>query len=552
MTPVNVQNFKKLLEQSEYNAEKTAWVIDGFTNGFSLGYQGNQDVQITSQNLKLRVGSKTVLWNKVMKEVKLKRFAGPFTSVPFKNFIQSPIGLVPKDNGKDVRLIFHLSYPRGRGISVNQNTPQEWCSVKYPEFDAAVKMCARAGRKCSIAKSDFSAAFRNVPMKICDICYLIMKAESPFDHKIYYFVDKCLPFGASISCSHFQEISNAIAHIVRFKTKEDLINYLDDFLFAALLRSWCDGQVRIFLQICEEIQFPVSQEKTFWSCTILVFLGLLIDTVNQVISVPREKIDKALKLINEIIGKKKITLKQLQSICGFLNFLGRAIVPGRAFTRRLYMFTKGKISTGKLKPHHHIRVTTEMRADLMMWQQFLRDEPSVYCRGFLDFDSIINADQIQMYSDASRNWTLGVGGICQNSWFYTQWDRTFMEKVTPSIEYLELFGVVATALNWLGRFTNRRVVLFCDNQSVVHMVNKTTSSCPNCLALIRILVLHCMKINVRLFAKYLTSKQNKNADLLSRMRIQQFKQQSDSWDEAQTGVPDKMWPIQKIWIHSKN
>ena len=47
-----------------------------------------------------------------MKEVKLKRFAGPFESSPFEDFIQSPVGLVPKDNGKDTRLIFHLSYPR--------------------------------------------------------------------------------------------------------------------------------------------------------------------------------------------------------------------------------------------------------------------------------------------------------------------------------------------------------------------------------------------------------------------------------------------------------
>ena len=41
-----------------------------------------------------------ILWNKVMKEVEAKRFAGPFEKIPFDNFIQSPIGLVPKDGGK--------------------------------------------------------------------------------------------------------------------------------------------------------------------------------------------------------------------------------------------------------------------------------------------------------------------------------------------------------------------------------------------------------------------------------------------------------------------
>ena len=34
--------------------------------------------------------------------------AGPFKKVPFEHFIQSMIGLVPKDNRRAVRLIFHL------------------------------------------------------------------------------------------------------------------------------------------------------------------------------------------------------------------------------------------------------------------------------------------------------------------------------------------------------------------------------------------------------------------------------------------------------------
>ena len=89
-----------LLKLTDYNITKSNFLIDSFTNGFSIGYQGDTNVKHMSPNLKLFVGSKTELWNKVMKEVKLKRYAGPFEMVPFENFIQSPIGLVPKDGGK--------------------------------------------------------------------------------------------------------------------------------------------------------------------------------------------------------------------------------------------------------------------------------------------------------------------------------------------------------------------------------------------------------------------------------------------------------------------
>ena len=57
-----------------------------------------------------------------MKEVKEERYAGPFSEPPFTEFIQSPIGLVPKDNGKATRLIFHLLYPKD-SVSINLATP---------------------------------------------------------------------------------------------------------------------------------------------------------------------------------------------------------------------------------------------------------------------------------------------------------------------------------------------------------------------------------------------------------------------------------------------
>ena len=82
-----------LLRETAYDESKTKYLIDGFTNGFDIGYRGPTNRQDTSSNLPLRVGSKVELWNKVMKEVKLSRYAGPFESIPFDTYIQSLIGL---------------------------------------------------------------------------------------------------------------------------------------------------------------------------------------------------------------------------------------------------------------------------------------------------------------------------------------------------------------------------------------------------------------------------------------------------------------------------
>ena len=228
-TPVDVDKLEQLLIETNYDKVETEFLVNGFRNGFSIGYSGSHEVKINSPNLKFReVGDPITLWNKVMKEVKELRYAGPFESIPFEYYIQSLIGLVPKDGGKDTRLIFHLSYPRGLNKSVNANTPADLCSVKYPDFNEAIQLCIKAGKSCKIAKSDMKSAFRNLGICPRDWKFLVMKAVSPIDGKTYYFVDKCLPLGASISCFHFQRFSNAVGHIVQCKTKKDLVNYLDD------------------------------------------------------------------------------------------------------------------------------------------------------------------------------------------------------------------------------------------------------------------------------------------------------------------------------------
>ena len=236
----------------------------------------------------------------------------------------------------------------------------------HPDFREAIQSCLQAGKSCYCGKSDIRSEFRNVGISRKDWAIHVMKARSPIDGQIYYLVDKCLPFGHCLSCKFFQEFSNSVAHIVKWKLQlpanRTIINYLDDFLFVVLLKWFCNQQIQCFLDICKEINFPISMEKTFWASTKTVFLGFLIDTVKQMVGIPLEKITKGINMITYTLSKKKLMVQQLQRIYGFLNFLGRAVVPVRAFTRRLYSYTSGKI----LKPHHHINISKEMRLDLTL------------------------------------------------------------------------------------------------------------------------------------------------------------------------------------------
>ena len=331
-----------------------------------------------------------------------------------------------------------------------------------------------------------------------------------------------------------------MAHIFKVRTGKNTVNYLDDYFFAALLKAACDAQVREFLDICKLIKFPVSIEKTYWGTTVLVFLGLLIDTAEQVVRIPKEKVDKALLLIKEIIMKKKATVLQIQKLCGTLNFLCKCVIPGRVFLNRTYSI----IANPNLKQHHHVNINVENKLDLTVWKTFL-ENPNVFVRPFMDFDTV-TSQEIDMYSDASG--VLGFGAYCNVNWTYGLWPSEYLEKRNPSIDYLELFGLTVGVILWIHKFKNRSVMLFCDNTGMRDMVNANCGKNKNCMALLRLVIAECLVHNVRLKVKYVKSEHNGKADALSRNQLTRFRQLGPNMNEFPEPIPVEMWPPESIWV----
>lgn len=262
-------------------------------------------------------------------------------------------------------------------------------------------------------------------------------------------------------------------------------------------------------EICSKINFPVAYDKTCWASPIIKFLGLLLNGMKRIIMVPEEKRSKAIAQINTILEARKIKMIQVQQIAGLLNFICRAIVPGRAFTRRLYTKTSG------LKQFHHLKVDGEMRKDLFIWLQFLEQEESQINRPFIDLNKKLLATEVQFFTDASKK--VGFGGFCQGSYFWGEWESaSWVKKNNVEIAWMELYAVTVGIILFAQRFQNKRIVLFCDNQSVVGMLNNASSTCKRCMILIRIITLISVRVNARFFAKYIKTSRNKLADALSR------------------------------------
>ena len=190
--------------------------------------------------------------------------------------------------------------------------------------------------------------------------------------------------------------------------------------------------------------------------------------------------------------------------------------------------------------------------DCRMWRTFLKmPSMTTLCCPFTDFNESLEPTVLPFYTDVSLNVNLGLGGWFDNKYIVARWGVNFINKYRPSIEFLELFALVAGVLTWLDdpRMNNAWIAIHCDNESVMNMVNHLTSSCMQCVKLLRIMVLDNIIKNRKIKVLHVKSRDNNLADAFSRMDFGRF------WRDAPvcmagspSPLPAIIWWPEKVWL----
>ena len=121
----------------------------------------------------------------------------------------------------------------------------------------------------------------------------------------------------------------------------------------------------------------------------------------MLIQIPDEKVQEQLYLLNEASNRKRITLRQLQSLCGSLAFCARALPDGRAFSRRLHL-----TCDRARKPHHLIKITKTMQSYILTWNMLLEDS-NVFSYNLND--SWVSNSVLKLYTDSAGGVSKGCG-----------------------------------------------------------------------------------------------------------------------------------------------
>ena len=213
-----------------------------------------------------------------------------------------------------------------RRYSVNDGISPEHTSVSYATIGDAIRDIKAAGRGCYLAKPDAKNAFRIIPIRPLDYRLPGMRWRN-----LYYY-DRYILMGCFSSCKTFETLSTAMEWIAQNKLRiNHIIHLLDDFRVIAQSQSLCQNQLHLFLDLCSYLGFPIAPEKTCGPATALSFAGIELHSVSFEVRLPLEKVDKCLSLISDFLTRKKVTLKEIQSLTSMLNFACSVVVPGRAF-----------------------------------------------------------------------------------------------------------------------------------------------------------------------------------------------------------------------------
>ena len=302
-----------------------------------------------------------------------------------------------------------------------------------------------------------------------------------------------------------------------------VLAYLDDFWGGTSGRPEAAAfSFMHFLSICEDLGVRLKTSKMAPPATEGLFLGVHCSLPDMSISLGADRVIELSGRLRALLAESTVTIGELMSVVGVLVFCSVVIPAARCFYRRLLDALKA--DGARQRRYLRLPWTPGMREDVSTWMAVLdRYNGRPVSRGVSD-----PIFRHAGYSDASFSgfgWHLdGTVLFDRDTWPASWADRIGMHSAHHDIYIveLELWGallMLRAIIPLAGARDGRsggRLRVFNDNQSVVGMLSKLTTTSRRCLPLIKEIVGLLVVFGVSLVVSWVDTVSNRHADLLSR------------------------------------
>lgn len=401
---------------------------------------------------------------------------------PRKDQFVSNIFLAPKPNGGH-RFILNLK-------QLNKFVSN--AHFKMEDHRTASKMIPNNGFMATI---DLKESYLLVHVAKCDRKYLRFQ----FNKTTYQF--SAMPYGLCSAPRTFTKIMKEVVGYMRHRGFRSVI-YLDDWLCLGDSYEECQRNVTESLKLLNCLGFVVNFDK---SCLnpqqCCKFLGFIYNSVDMSISLPLDKRHKILQLVQKFSRLPVVTIREFAHLLGVLTSACPAVKYGWLYTKELerqkyLVLTKHQSYEAKFKP------PASILPDLKWWLENINSTTFP-----LETSNFV----LEIFTDASRT---GWGAYCNNNRVNGGWKDIELDF---HINYLELLAVFLGLKCFAREHSNCSILLRVDNTTALSYINRMGGiQFPHLTDLTRTIWQWCEKRNIWLFASYINTTDNIEADQESR------------------------------------
>ena len=150
-------------------------------------------------------------------------------------------------------------------------------------------------------------------------------------------------------------------------------------------------------------------------------------------------------------------------------------------------------------------------------------------------DEFLTGDCLNLHTDSSGSVGYGAVGLYDTAWFHGKWPSSWKSL---NISALELFPIVAAIEVWgmLWPTGEQSCVFLHRQRGVGSIINSSTSREPHIMALLRRLVLACLRFNINCMSRHVPGRYNVLADV-SRGQVEEFRKLAPWADVLPTELP---------------
>ena len=206
---------------------------------------------------------------------------------------------------------------------------ETFSSFSYKSIDTVTSMLCKDD---FMAVTNIASAYRSVLIRPCD--RTVQGVSWEIDGKQEWLEDHFLSFGTWAALFIFSRITDSIVRHLETRGIR-AVNYLDDFLVMGSTWQECKEAQLYLHSVLQSLGFYISYPKLVSPSQLVIYLGILIDSVTMKLSPPEEKMVKLHHELHFFEGKSKATEKQLQCLCGILGHCATLVKGGRTFSRQV-------------------------------------------------------------------------------------------------------------------------------------------------------------------------------------------------------------------------